>query len=122
MGSTPDGRDRDAVAAHARAAGIAQHLRGADHVVVVLEGLALALEHDARDRPLRRLAADGEHLLDHLPGLEVAREAEPARLAEARRRARSPTCDETHTLQRGRSSGMRTASKTLAVRARGTGT
>ena len=78
-----DGRDRDAVAADARSARVAQDTRGPHHVVVVLERLALALEHDAGHGPFRRLAPHAQHLLDHLPGLEVAREAEPSRLAEA---------------------------------------
>ena len=83
LGQQAHGRDRDAVGPDARAAGIAQDAGRLDHRLVVLERLALALEHDARERALGRLAADREHLLDDLPGLEVAQEAQPAGLAEA---------------------------------------
>ena len=61
---------------------MAQDLGRPDHVVVVLEGLALALEHHAGHRPLGSLAADGQDLLHDLPGLEVALETQPAGLAE----------------------------------------
>ena len=82
QGQEAHGRDGDAVAADLAAPGRAQDLGRADDVVVVLEGLALALEHDPGHGPLGRLAADGEDLLHHLPGLEVAGEAQAARLAE----------------------------------------
>src|SRR5262249_15324575 len=76
------GADGDPVAPDPRARGMAEEGGGLHYVVIVLERLALPLEDDAGHRPLRRLAADRQALPDHLPGLEVAREAEPARLAE----------------------------------------
>ena len=82
LGQEAHRRDRDAVGADPGARGVAQDARGLDDVVVVLEGLALALEDGAGQRPLGRLAADGERLLDHLPRLEVPEEAEAAGLAE----------------------------------------
>ena len=82
LGQEADGRDRDAVSPDVGAAGVAQEGGGPDHVLVVLEGLALALEHDAGDRPLRPLPAHREDLLHDLPGLEVAAEARAPGLAE----------------------------------------
>jgi hypothetical protein len=76
-----DRADRDGVAGDAAAARVAEHLRGADHRVVVVEGLALPLEDDARDAP-RRLVAHLQQRVDHLPRREVAREPESPRRAE----------------------------------------
>ena len=83
MRQQPDGRDRDAVAADARAAGVAQDLGGADHVVVVLERLALALEHDAGHGPLRATRAGRVSTCSTISQASRLRvEAEPAGLAE----------------------------------------
>ncbi len=75
-------RYRDVATGDASARWCGEDGGGAHDVVVVEKRLALALEHDARHRPLGRIAPDGQDLLDHLPRLEVAGEAEPARLAE----------------------------------------
>ena len=63
-------------------AGMAEDLGRADDVVVVLERLALALEDDAGDRPLRDSRRTVRTCSTISQALEVAREAEAARLAE----------------------------------------
>ena len=93
------------------AAGVAQDRGRADHVVVVLERLALALEDDAGDGPLRasRRTVSTCSTISQASRLRV----KPRRpVSQNAQPSAQPTCDETHTLQRGRSSGMRTASKT----------
>src|SRR5690606_40120862 len=60
---------------------IAEDRRGADHLVVVVEGLALALEDRARDAA-RRVVAHGDERGDHLPRGEVPRQPEPPGRAE----------------------------------------
>ena len=71
-----DGRDRDGAGVDGHAARLRQHLGGPHHAFIVEERLAHAHEHHAAHW-VRRFVADLHHLVDDLPGGEVAAEAHP---------------------------------------------
>ena len=82
-GEQANRRDRDRFAPDLEPRRVAQDRRGADHRVVILKRLALALEDDSADRTGgSRIALDLEDLLHHLPRLEIPFEAEAPGLAE----------------------------------------
>jgi hypothetical protein len=82
-GEQPHRRDRDRLGPNPPAAGIAQDLRGPDDRVVVVQRLSLPHEHRAgHPRPVRKLVPHGQERRDHLPGPQVAAQAQPPRRAE----------------------------------------
>ena len=76
------GADRDVAGVDGQTARLVQHCDGLEHVVEVGHRLAHALEDHAVHAAAAQAAPDRAHLLDDLPGLEVAREPHAAGRAE----------------------------------------
>jgi len=72
-----------------------EDLRRTDHVRVVVQRLALPLEHRAGD-DARRFVAHGDELGDDLPRLEIARKPEAARRTEIATHGAAGLRGETH--------------------------
>ena len=98
--------------ADARAAGVAQHARRPHHVVVVLEA---ARPGPGTRRPWSAAPGDSRRTASACSTISQGSRLrrKPSRPVSQKEQASAqPTCEETQTLQRGFSSGMRTASKT----------